>query len=384
MTQRQRVVVIGGGYAGTMAANRLAQVGDFDVVVVNERDRFVERIRLHQWAAGSGEAAHDFATILAPGVRLVVDTATAIDAPQRQVHLASGEVLRYDYLVYALGSGAPDATIPGAVEYGHRLEDWESASGLREVLGVGPQSVAVVGGGLTGIETSAELAEQGHRVTLVTGGELGPSLSEKGRESTRETLRRIGVEVREQAGVAEIGPTSVHLDDGSEIAATVTVVTAGFAYPDLARRSGLAVDDAGRLRTDGALVSIDDARIVGTGDSATVAGVAIRNSCQAAIPLGAHAAATVRALAAGNPPKAVHLTFVGQCVSLGRHAATVQLSKFDDTPINRILTGGLGAKIKETICRSTVWGVRHPRLYRASTGAAPAGVVADAPARVAV
>ncbi|WP_185090990.1 FAD-dependent oxidoreductase [Gordonia oryzae] len=46
--QRSTVVVVGGGYAGTMAASRLAAESSFDVVMVNARDHFVERIRLHQ------------------------------------------------------------------------------------------------------------------------------------------------------------------------------------------------------------------------------------------------------------------------------------------------------------------------------------------------
>ncbi|MGS2617864.1 lycopene cyclase family protein [Micromonospora sp. LZ34] len=46
------VVVIGGGYAGVMAANRLTQRDDVTVSLINPRPTFVERIRLHQWRAG--------------------------------------------------------------------------------------------------------------------------------------------------------------------------------------------------------------------------------------------------------------------------------------------------------------------------------------------
>ncbi|MFT4200219.1 NAD(P)/FAD-dependent oxidoreductase [Gordonia sp. (in: high G+C Gram-positive bacteria)] len=362
MGDKQRVVVLGGGYAGTTTANRLAR--SFDVVLVNERDRFVERIRLHQWAAGTGGAARDFSTMLAPGVRLFVDTATAIDAPGRTVALASGAALPYDYLVYALGSGAPDATIPGAAEHGHRLEDWESADALRERLAAGPRTITVVGAGLTGVEAAAEFGEQGHRVTLLSDGEIAPSISDKGRATTRDTLARLGVEVRENAEVVAIGPESVRLADGVEVPAEVTVVTAGFAYPDLARRSGLTVDDDGRLRTDAALVSVGDDRIVGTGDAVAPSGVLLRNSCQAAIPLGSKAAAAVLALASGKQPKPVDQGFVAQCLSLGRGAATLQLTSRDDTPNRAVVGGRTAALVKETICRTTIIGVRHPRLFR--------------------
>jgi NADH dehydrogenase len=53
---RTKVVVIGGGYAGTMAANHLRMRADIDVTLVNPRPKFVARIRLHQLVAGSHKA----------------------------------------------------------------------------------------------------------------------------------------------------------------------------------------------------------------------------------------------------------------------------------------------------------------------------------------
>src|ERR1700736_2008875 len=100
------VVVIGGGYAGTLAANRLIRRPDVAVTLVNPRPQFVERIRLHQMVAETGSATADYAGMLNHNVHLVVDTATEIDATTRQVRLASGSGLRYDYLIYAVGSTA--------------------------------------------------------------------------------------------------------------------------------------------------------------------------------------------------------------------------------------------------------------------------------------
>ena len=77
--QRTHVVVIGGGYAGTLAANHLRLRADLDITVLNPRPVFVERIRLHQLAAGSGTAAVDYGTLLGEGIELVVDTAERIN-----------------------------------------------------------------------------------------------------------------------------------------------------------------------------------------------------------------------------------------------------------------------------------------------------------------
>src|SRR6185312_4439713 len=92
------VVVVGGGYAGALAANHLLTRRDVAVTLVNPRPQFVERIRLHQMVADSGSATVDYAEMLNPKVHLVVDTATEIDAAGRQVRLGSGSRLRYDYL----------------------------------------------------------------------------------------------------------------------------------------------------------------------------------------------------------------------------------------------------------------------------------------------
>ncbi len=90
MTKRTHVLVVGGGYAGTMAANRLRLRTDIDITVVNPRPDFVQRIRLHQLAAGSGTAAVDYSELLGEGIRLVVDGADLIETADSTVLLTSG------------------------------------------------------------------------------------------------------------------------------------------------------------------------------------------------------------------------------------------------------------------------------------------------------
>jgi NADH dehydrogenase len=370
--QRTHIVVIGGGYAGTLAANRLRLRADIaDITLVNPRPVFVERIRLHQLAAGTGAAAVDYGTLLGNGIRLVVDGAERIDAAARTVELTSGAVLDYDYLIYAVGStGAIPASVPGAADFAYPVAEFEHAELLRDALGeLHPDApVTVVGAGLTGIETASELAEQGRRVTLVCGGALGPSLSKPGRRSVAKSLRRLGVDVLETSAVTEVRSDAVVLADGAVLPSAVTVWTAGFGVPDLAARSGLHADALGRLLTDETLTSVDDPRIVAAGDAAAPSGHPLRMSCQAAIPLGAQAANTVLSGIAGTPAAAINQAFTGQCVSVGRSYATVQFARPDDTPLNVFIGGRVAASIKEAVCRATVWGIRReaakPGWYR--------------------
>jgi len=352
-----KVVVIGGGYSGTMASNHLRLRGDVEITLVNPRPKFVERIRLHQHAAGNYDATVDYGSLLGKGVRLVVDSATRIDTASRTVHLASGRALDYDYLVYAVGStGAVPASVPGAAEFAYPIAEFEHSQRLRSAIDeLHPDAwVTVVGAGLTGIETAAELAEQARRVTLVCGGQLAPSLPESGRRSVAKWMARHGVTVLEADMVAEVRPDAVVLADGAVRPSAITIWTAGFGVPELAAASGLHTDALGRLLTDETLTSVDDDRIVAAGDAAAPSGQPLRMSCQAAGPLGAQAANTVLSRIAGEEPAVLDQAFVAQCVSLGRRAGRLQLASKDDTPVKFYIGGRLGAVVKEFICKATV------------------------------
>jgi NADH dehydrogenase FAD-containing subunit len=358
MSENTEVVVIGGGYAGVMAASRLTRRADVAVTLVNPRPTFVERVRLHQLVGGSHDAVVDFRRVLSGRVRLVVDTATRIDPADRSVALASGGRLAYEHLVYAVGSGSADPGVPGAVEFAHPVASLEEARRLRQALDAAPATapVTVVGAGPTGIETAAELAEQGRPVTLACGDVLGPYLHPRTRRAVAGRLAGLGVTVLQGPGatVTAVTRSAVRLSSDRELPSAVTVWTAGFAAPDLAARSGLSTDALGRLRTDETLTSVDDARIVAAGDSAAPSDLPYRMSCQAAVQLGPQAAETVLSRIAGARPAPVTVGFAGQCLSLGRRDGTFQSAGRDDTATGRHLGGRTVAVVKEVICRGIV------------------------------
>lgn len=352
------VVVLGGGYAGVIAANHVRLNDAVTVTLVNPRPEFVERIRLHQLITGSDDAVVDYADVLATDVRLLVDTAERIDTTTRTVTLASGAEVGYDYLVYAVGSTGATVDVPGAAQFAYALAELEHARPLRAALAKAhPQApVTVVGAGPTGIETAAELAEAGRAVTLVCGRVLGPYLSASGRRSVAKRLDKLGITVLTGAGatVVEVQERAVLLADGRELPSAVTIWTAGFGVPALAARSGLSTDPLGRLLTDETLTSVDTPFVVAAGDASAPSDSPLRMSCQAAVPLGAQAANTILSRIAGTPPKAIDQAFTGQCISLGRHAATIQLAHRDDRALPLFVGGRAAASIKEAVCRATV------------------------------
>ncbi|GAB3130994.1 FAD-dependent oxidoreductase [Tsukamurella serpentis] len=338
-----KVVVIGAGYAGTIAANRLVKKADgVHVTVVNPRAEFVERVRLHQHLAGTGSATVALTAMLDPRIRLVVGTVTKIG--DGSLLLADGTTLPFDRAIYAAGGAvtAPD----GALAVG----SLDSAEEARRALLALPDgaAVTVVGGGLTGIETAAEVAETfpGLRVRLLTEGEVGASLSAGARARVRRELDRLAVPV-DRGGFA--GPAGADL----VLWAVATQVSG------LAAASGLAVDDDGRVLVDAFLRSTSDPRIIAVGDGAAVPGA--RLSCQTAMPQGAYGADTLVRESAGRPTRPYSMGYTGQVVSIGRRAAVIQVARRDDTATRVWFGGAAAVPVKEQVCRLARGAARTAR-----------------------
>jgi NADH dehydrogenase FAD-containing subunit len=370
------VVVIGAGYAGVMATNRfLGSLSDAErrrirVTVINPRADFIERIRLHELAAGSRESvAVPLSDLLHDAAGLVVGSARMIDPDARSIIVTTekGEVvLRYDHLIYALGSIAA-IPVPGAREHAFPLADAEGAHRAAAAIKGGPgRRVLVVGGGLTGVEAASEIAGlySDATVTLVSAAPVLSFMRAAARGSILRTLRRLGVTVEAGVAVNAIEADHALLADGRKIAFDVCILAASFAVPDLARASGLAVDKGGRLRVDEYLRAIDVPEIVGAGDAiAAPDSVArhLRMSCATALPLGGHAADVVLAGVRGEEPKRLSIGFLIQCISLGRRSGYIQMVRSDDTPRPFHLGGRLGARVKESICTMVLEALRKER-----------------------
>lgn len=353
-----RVVVVGAGYAGMSAARRLARSDDVSVTLVNSRPDFVERIRLHQLVAGNHAASRPVRDFLPKDVAFVVAHAVSLDTATQQLWLNDGTAHDYDYLVLAVGSRCGPSNIPGAQECAYAIDTFEAAkctaTRLRELER--DAIVTVVGGGLTGIEAAAELAETTHhRIRLITRGPIGQSLGDRARGCVRTFFARHGVDLIERESVERVTETSVILSRDRSLASGLTIVAPAFEAQDLARGSALEVDERGALVVNEALVSVSSNTVIGAGDGAVLAGEPIRMSCQAAIPLGVHAAETALRLIAGREPKPVGRKFVGQCVSLGRREAVFQYTDRSDAPRpHMVLSGRLGAVLKELICAGSL------------------------------
>jgi NADH dehydrogenase len=377
-SSKRVVAVIGAGYAGVIAANRLRssftteEAARTHIVIINPSESFIERIRLHQVAAGTIQtAAVPLASVLHPDVRLLAGTAVLIDPVSQIIEVRTNAetlTLHYELMIYAVGSRT-SIGIPGADTHAYPLADADGALRARSALKVGPsgQRIVIVGGGFTSMEAASEIAEQhpDAGVILVCGGELAESMTPRARASIRRSLNRLNVTIRSGERVAAVTSEGVVLESGELISADVCIWSASFAVPELAAVSGLATDGIGRLRVDSCLRSVDYANIIGAGDAIITpasVGSHLRMGCAAALPLGGFAAQTALSQLRAAEPEPVSVGFVLQCLSLGRRDSYIQVVGPDDSPRRLRFRGRTGAWIKEAICRMTVSALQKERL----------------------
>ena len=356
----KQILILGGGYAGTLAAMRLAgrlKGEPVQITLVNGTADFVERIRLHQVAAGTRPMTRPLARWLAgTGVAFVQGWIERLDIVAKQVLLADGRALPYDYLIYALGSAPATEAIAGTAEHGHTLGTVSAAEALAQKLGETAE-LLIVGGGLTGIEAAAELAEQHPRwrITLATNGTLGDGLHPNGAAYLRRKFAQWGIILREETSISHLTTNEAHTTTGETIPFSACLVATSFVAPKLAKEAGLAVNEQGQAFINGHLQAVGHPEIYVVGDAAATG---LRMACATAMPQGAYAADVLAAVVKGAAvPRPFRFGYVIRCISLGRKAGLVQVVDFNDVPQSHIVRGWFGAQIKELICRFTVWTI---------------------------
>ncbi|MCX5193115.1 FAD-dependent oxidoreductase [Streptomyces sp. NBC_00249] len=392
---KHRIVVLGAGYAGVYVAGNLARrlsPADTEITVVNAVPDFVERLRLHQVAAGQEIETQKLTDIFAgTGIRLHVARVTAVD-PERQVvtvaDAAGGAELGYDTLLYALGSRGDDRGVAGVAEHAFDVASRPSALRLRDRLdGLREDgTVVVVGDGLTGIETATEIAESrpGLSVTLVARGELGAPLSAGARNHLRQACDRLGITVLEHTSVEAVEATGVLCADGTALASDATVWTTGFVVDPIAAAAGLEVTESGRIVVDRTMRSLSHPNVYAAGDSVFTIGengLPLPMSCASAGYTGMQAMKAIVGGLTGSKIGHVKLAYPGNHISLGRQDGILQLVDHEARAKPKYMGGRKAARIKAGILKMSLWTNSHPtfcvptrkRHLSSEPGSVPAG-----------
>ncbi len=365
--QSTEIVVVGAGYAGLLATVRMAgglRHQPARITLVNASDVFVERLRLHQFAAQQAVKHRPLTRVLrGTGVNFIHGYVNRIDTAQRALLVqtyAETRSVHYDYLLYALGSTLDRDSVRGVREHAYTLTPSGplSAAALRERLPVRNDAggrLVVCGGGATGIEAAAEFADAypNLRVHLVTRGAFGQFLGESVTAYMRQSLEQRRVMIQDHTTVADVRANDIQTNAGA-VAYDLCLWAGGFVAPPLARESGLVVNERGQVLIDPFMRSVSHPEIFAVGDAAhplEEPGVRVRMSAFTAIILGAHGADCLSAMLQDKAPRPLSFAYMGQGIALGRQNAIGFNNYPDDTPHPPYFTGRLGCEIREFFVR---------------------------------
>ncbi|HYG57725.1 MAG TPA: NAD(P)/FAD-dependent oxidoreductase [Symbiobacteriaceae bacterium] len=342
--ERSRVVVLGAGYGGLTCFLELQDhlSRDYDLVLVNGDRYHWFTTELHTLVAGEHEDAVRVPLsriITSPG-RLVVDRVSKVDPQAREVHLASGQRLGYDLLVFGLGSDPEYFGLPGVAEYSLIVGNWQGATNLRErVAGLieGPgdavRHVVVAGGGLTGVELAGELADEYRGRIRLTIVEAGPDIMAGFAPGlvriSREVLQEKGVEIRTGNPITRVDQGKVTFKDGETLTFDVLVWAGGVRGSAILAQSGFETTPRGRGLVDPYLRAVGHPEVYLVGDSAAFTdpstGREVPPSGQAAVQMGRQAGRNIlhRLRGRAEEPFVPHIK--GAFASLGRREGVGQL-----------------------------------------------------------
>ena len=302
---KPRVVIVGAGFGGLAAAQRLANK-PVDVTLVDRRNHHLFQPLLYQVATAAlspADIAAPIRSILAKArnVRVMLDEVTGVDILRDRVSLASGREVAFNYLILATGAQhsyfgrdqwarhAPGLkSIENALDIRHRVllalerAETESDPERRRAL----LTFVVIGGGPTGVEMAgaiAELARQSvsndfrsitphcSRMVLVeAGSRILPGFPEALSTRAEESLRGLGVEVITGKPVTDIGSTQLFVGE-RRIACHTIVWAAGVQASPAAHWLEAERDPAGRIFVEADLSVPHHPRIFAIGDTANAA-----------------------------------------------------------------------------------------------------------------
>lgn len=365
-SQDRQVLILGGGFAGLFTALHLGNAGcSLPVTVIDRNQRFVFKPLLYEllsddiqrevvWPEYEALMADRDVTVISGEIR-------RIDLGKQQVELASGQICPYEYLVIALGN-AVDFNVPGAREHALTFRTAEDALALKthyqEVLQqaiatTAPQeretllTTAIVGGGPTGVELAATLADflplqyealggnpQDIRVLLLQkDAEILPGYSGSVRTAVEKALsnRQVPVKIHLNALIEQVtaGNLQYEQDEQSHALTAATLVwTAGSITHPLIKTLPIPEvhrDPEGRPYLTSALQIIGLPNVFAGGDCAVDPRELSPATAQVAYQHGKAIAQNIMALIKGESAQPVNIKLRGTFVKSGLETSVVEI-----------------------------------------------------------
>jgi NADH dehydrogenase len=352
---RPKVVILGAGFGGLTAARALDGIADVTLI---DRHNFQTFLPLLYQVSTAGLAADHVAypirgALRKTKVKFRMGSPISVDHKNKSVKLDSSEVLDFDYLIVALGSATNDFGIKGVAENALGMKTVNEALNIRsEIMRRFEDlcrfeddtkfSIAVVGGGPTGVEMAGAIAElkrgplssdNAHAaknidVYLVEAGpRLLPALSPKLSQRTKKDLEKLGVKVLTEAVVKEVKPRQILFADGQKIPAEITVWAAGVKGEPTMKKLSIP-QESGRIAVDPTMQVTNYPYIFAIGDIAGAKGADGRflpMVAPVAMQQARFVAKQIRRLEKSEPLTAFKYVDKGSMATIGRHKAVVEV-----------------------------------------------------------
>lgn len=292
----QRVVIVGGGFAGLWAAVSAVREArqnsaSIEVLLVSQDPYLTIRPRLYESDPQSLRIPLS-ATISPLAIDFIEGSLIEVDSAASAIGIVdvdgSNVRLEYDRLILATGSVLRPLDVPGFKEFSYSIDTFSDAmvfenhlkKQLKMPAAQGNHSFVVVGAGFTGIELATELRSrirllagdqvaEGARILLIDHSEsVGKDLGDKPRADIEAALQAARVEVRLGVGVERLAEDHIVLSNDERIDTATAVVTAGLRASDVAQLLSADKDNLGRLKVDSMLRIAELPGVYATGDIA--------------------------------------------------------------------------------------------------------------------
>jgi len=408
--QKHRVVIIGGGFGGLAATEKL-RGADVDITIIDRRNHHLFQPLLYQVATTSlspSEIAWPIRMLVKhrPEVTTVLGNVVGIDKQAQVVELEDGGRVPFDSLIIATGARHAYFGHDDWEPFAPGLKTLEDATAMRRRLLLAFEAAeretdpdkrralltfAIIGAGPTGVELAGAVIELA-RITLkdefrsirpeearVILIEAGPRVLANFRENlsvyAKTALERLGVEVHLGQAVTEVTADTVAYG-GKVLRANTIIWAAGVLASPAAKWLGVEADRAGRIKVEPDLSVPGSPNIYAIGDTVSVLapnGKPVPGIGDAAKQGGKHVARAIRARLAGQPVPAFRYSHLGDIATIGRSAAVIDFGWLQLTGWVGWWTWGLahiyfliGLKNRISVAISWLWiylsGHRSARL----------------------
>jgi len=287
------VVILGGGFGGVVAAERLAKMlgTEHELTLVSNRARFTFYPALVRLAFGKCEpddVSFDLrGAMLGRRVRFVEATAARVDPSARKVSLTGGDIagdIKYDFLLYTLGRRLATERVPGFFEHAHHLLSVKAALRFGEAVWTFGGGHAVVGScpGArlevpvyeTAFALARRLREQGGRARITVVSPDYPGEHPGGSalaDAVRPALEAHHIEMLSGFPITEVSAELVRAGDGRELEYDLLMLIPPFEGTSALSATGLT-DEEGYVRVDHTMRVLGAQQMYAAGDAVYFSG----------------------------------------------------------------------------------------------------------------